>query len=431
MSDPASGRVFISYRREETASYAGRIYDRLTAQLGEDQVFMDVDTIALGVDFAEVITETLGSCEVLLAVIGPRWLTATDQDGQRRLENPDDLVRLEITAALERDIRVIPILVEGAVMPRRQELPEALASLARRNALSLRHESFRSDADRLVAAIQPILRPPAATQAAPSTGRIVSPGVDPGDIIAAPTAIQVLRHEEDVDGVAFSPDGRLLATACEDGIARMWEVASGQERAQFTHEEYVYGVAFSPDGRLLATASSDRTARVWEVASGQERARLTHKDMVIGVAFNPDGRLLATACHDQMARVWEVASGQERAEFTHDARVLGVAFSPDGRLLATASEDLTARVWEVASGQEHTRVTHDAEVYEVAFSPDGRLLATASEDLTAGVWEVANGQERARLSHDGSVVGVAFSPDGRLLATACDDDSARVWALVR
>jgi hypothetical protein len=120
---------------------------------------MDVDTIALGVDFAEVITQAVSTCEVLLAIIGPRWLTATDEGGRRRLDDPDDLVRLEITAALDRNIRVIPILVDGAVMPRRHELPDNLARLARRNALTLRHESFRSDADRLLAAIEPTARP--------------------------------------------------------------------------------------------------------------------------------------------------------------------------------------------------------------------------------------------------------------------------------
>ena len=158
MSASSSGGVFISYRRHEASHLAGRLYDRLAARFGDNQVFMDVDTIALGVDFAKVITQAVSTCEILLAVIGPGWLTAADEDGRRRLDDPDDLVRLEIAAALERDIRVIPILVEGAQMPRRQELPDDLASLARRNGLILRHESFRSDADRLIRAIEPILR---------------------------------------------------------------------------------------------------------------------------------------------------------------------------------------------------------------------------------------------------------------------------------
>ena len=118
---------------------------------------MDVDSIAPGLEFADVITQAVSACEVLLAVIGPRWLDATDQQGHRRLDNPNDLVRLELEAAFAADIRVIPILVEGATMPRRQELPDSIADLTRRNALILRHEAFRSDAARLMVAIEQIL----------------------------------------------------------------------------------------------------------------------------------------------------------------------------------------------------------------------------------------------------------------------------------
>ena len=146
--------IFISYRRQDTSHLAGRLYDRLADRFGDDQVFMDVDTIGPGVDFAEEITQAVSTCQVLLAVIGPRWLSATDEDGQRKLDDPEDIVRLEITAALERDILVIPILVDGAVMPRRQQLPDNLATLARRNALSMRHDGFKEVADRLITAIE-------------------------------------------------------------------------------------------------------------------------------------------------------------------------------------------------------------------------------------------------------------------------------------
>ena len=121
---------------------AGRLYDRLADRFGEGQVLIDVDAIELGVDFAEEISRAVAACKVLLAIIGPTWLTATDERGHRRLDDPDDIVRLEIEAALARNVRVIPILVEGAVMPNRQDLPEGLAGLSRRNALLIRHESL-------------------------------------------------------------------------------------------------------------------------------------------------------------------------------------------------------------------------------------------------------------------------------------------------
>jgi hypothetical protein len=157
MPDAEGGGIFVSYRRLETGHLAGRLYDRLADRFGEGQVFIDVDAIELGVDFAEEISRAVAACQVLLAVIGPNWLTTTDERGRRRLDDPDDIVRLEIEAALARDVRVIPILVEGAVMPGRDDLPESLASLARRNALFIRHESFRYDTGRLVTAIERVL----------------------------------------------------------------------------------------------------------------------------------------------------------------------------------------------------------------------------------------------------------------------------------
>ena len=128
MAEPAAGstgRIFISYRREETAYPAGWLFDRLAERFSPKQVFKDVDSIELGDDFVQMITRAVGSCDVLLALIGDQWLTITDVHGRRRLDDPDDFVRLEIEAALTRNVRIIPILVDGANMPRADELPLA------------------------------------------------------------------------------------------------------------------------------------------------------------------------------------------------------------------------------------------------------------------------------------------------------------------
>ncbi len=146
----AAGRVFISYRREETAYAAISLFDRLADRFGRSQIFKDIDSIQLGDDFVEVITTAVGSCDVLLALIGDQWLTITDEQGRARLDNPDDFVRLEIEAALNRNIRVIPILVEGARMPRPDQLPPSLAKLVRRNALELNPGHFDFDTSRLL-----------------------------------------------------------------------------------------------------------------------------------------------------------------------------------------------------------------------------------------------------------------------------------------
>ena len=145
----ASSRVFISYRREETAYPAGWLYDRLDERFGDAQVFKDVDSIPLGDDFVEAISTAVGSCDVLLALIGDKWLTITDERGRRRLDDPHDFVRLEVEAALARNVRVIPVLVDGARMPRADELPDSLAGLVRRQALELSPSRFDSDTNRL------------------------------------------------------------------------------------------------------------------------------------------------------------------------------------------------------------------------------------------------------------------------------------------
>jgi TIR domain len=141
----ASGRIFLSYRREETGYAAGWLYDRLNERFSNGQVFKDVDSIKLGEDFIDAIATAVESCDVLLALIGDRWLTITGPDGRRRLDAPEDFVRLEIETALTRDVRVIPILVAGAKMPDAADLPPNLASLVRRQALDLRPNHFKAD----------------------------------------------------------------------------------------------------------------------------------------------------------------------------------------------------------------------------------------------------------------------------------------------
>lgn len=152
-----SSRVFISYRRGDSSGHAGRIYDQLSTRFGDGQVFMDVDAIEPGVDFVDYIADAVGSCDVLVAVIGPDWLDASGPDGRTRLEDPHDFVRLEVSTALERDVRVIPVLVEGAAIPSERELPTPLTKLARRHALSVSDSRFKYDVGRLVETIDKVL----------------------------------------------------------------------------------------------------------------------------------------------------------------------------------------------------------------------------------------------------------------------------------
>lgn len=153
------GNVFISYRRDDAAAWAGRLHMALEKHFRRDQLFMDVDSIQAGLDFAKVIDVEVAKCDVMLVVIGKGWLDARDAAGRRRLDDPGDFVRLEVESALRRDIRVVPVLVDGASLPKAQDLPEDMQGLVRRQAVILRHEQFSSDLNVLVGEIGRRIRP--------------------------------------------------------------------------------------------------------------------------------------------------------------------------------------------------------------------------------------------------------------------------------
>ncbi|HET7897318.1 MAG TPA: toll/interleukin-1 receptor domain-containing protein [Flavisolibacter sp.] len=149
-----NGQIFISYRRDDSLGSTGRIYDGLLDVFPREQIFIDVDTIPPGEDFIDAIEKAVSSCDVLLAIIGKDWLQIKDRFGRRMLDNTSDFVRTEIRAALQRNVRVIPVLVEEADIPNPEDLPDDLKPLTRRNAIELSHTRFHSDVDRLIKAIQ-------------------------------------------------------------------------------------------------------------------------------------------------------------------------------------------------------------------------------------------------------------------------------------
>lgn len=233
--------------------------------------------------------------------------------------------------------------------------------------------------------------------------------------------------------VTFSPDGALVAAASDASFRPpVWDVETGELRFKLEgHTEPPHMVAFSPGGTRLVTGSDDGTARIWDAASGEQQHVLRAGSDVHAAAFTPDGQFVLTGEGSGDVTVWDAASLEPRRTLPgHAAAVTDLAFGPDG-LVVSASEDGTAKVWDLDAGEERlTFAGHGVLLNQVAVSPDGTVVATTSDDRTTRLWDPASGRELLTLvGHDALVYGVAFDPDGRLLATASPDGTVALHVL--
>jgi WD40 repeat protein len=478
-STPAAGRIFISYRRQETAYPAGWLYDRLVEHLGQGQVFKDVDSIELGDDFVEVITAAVAGCDVLLALIGDRWLTITGEDGQRRLDDPGDFVRLEIEAALTRNVRVIPVLVDGARMPRAGELPASLAKLVRRQALELSPSRFDFDTRRLLRVLDSSLAEAQARQAGSGPEVPVPPAPAGHDTDTQPSSVSIQASGQaaaasapaakapgpDTAGIQEEHEaadshvrrmlflrthrrraaaliglGVVLVTAVTITVVLTTQTSPTTGQTGFStgagpgHTGDVNSVAFSRDGTILASASDDRTVRLWNPAT-QKRIGPPlegQRSQLMTVALSPDGKVVASGGYDQTVRLWNTTTGQPigQALRGQDGRVNSVAFSPNGKLLASGSDDGTVMVRNPATREQVQFIhAHSGGVLTVAFSPDSKIVASGGQDGTVRLWNPTTGRPigQALRGQNGRVNSVAFSPNGKLLASGGQDGTVRLW----
>jgi WD40 repeat protein len=222
-------------------------------------------------------------------------------------------------------------------------------------------------------------------------------------------------------GVAFSPDGQVLAAANVDGALRLWRAADGQLLQVFVHPSGVTSVAFSPDGAWLVSGSYDGGVRFWRVKGGALTRTLKVEGTVWSVTVSPDGQRVAASGEDKMVHIWRVSDGVPlRALAGHALNVWHLAFSPDGRRLASGSFDKTAKIWDVESGALlHTLTGHSQAVVGIAWSATGDRIATSGDDATVRLWRAADGAaERVLTGGADHVYAVAFSADGEWLAGA-------------
>ena len=309
--------IFISYRRSDNPDAVGRIYDRLVSQFGKARVFKDVDSIPLGQDFRGHLNEIIGECAAVLAIIGPKWVDTRNSAGQRRLEDPDDFVRIELEAALARDVPVVPVLVGHAAMPGNSEVPASLASMVYRQSIEVRPDpDFHNDATRLVSALKVIIDPDApqdepAPVALPMRQRRFWPAAfAAATLVAIALAIPALRHLRETplpetrfeipipdtsdpqSPLALSPDGRLIVYGAGTGNdTRLWLRPLATTTAQpLAGTEGAISAFWSPDSRSIGFIANGALKRL--DLGGGAPLTLVASNARSGGSWNAEGIIL-------------------------------------------------------------------------------------------------------------------------------------------
>ena len=490
--------IFISYRREDSAKEADRLYVELSERL-VSTVFLDIDSIAPGEEFPQALDTALASSDVVLAIIGDKWLTL-EANGRRRLRDPNDYVRREIAVALGRNVHIIPVLVRGAKMPPADELPEELVPLSFKNAISLGSQTFRPDIVRLARRLAAIVPPSrllpdegAASLLAERAARWQHDKVEKLES----ECVQRLRVagfeprlviQEGLGGagharsrgaqyaVAFSPNGKMVASAGDDELIRTWQIETGTLlRTYAGHVGEVRSVCYSPDGNWIASGGSDKTVRVWDRWTGEaihcleghplriECVEFTPDGQVIlsgggdirlwdagtgelvlrindhpfFVGMSPDGNTIASLAHDGLLKLWDRCSGSlirsVQAQAKNAGALLFALFNSRGSQIVTGGCSPSLKIWDVATGRYIRSIETDIDtekhpIHAAAMSSDDKWIAVTDDQECFEIWDAVEGRRTFRLDRQENPLftSVRFSPDSSMLAGGCRDDSVRI-----
>ncbi|MDI1444331.1 protein kinase [Polyangium sp. 6x1] len=341
-------------------------------------------------------------------------------------------IRRRIVAGAIATLGAVALLVSLLASRARREAARAdeAAALAQGEAREMRNTTRMATARELLETDP--------TTALALLREIEPPGVPRGWSDLALTALHsgltlmVLPHHDSVFSAAWSPDGKRIATASRDKLARVWNAdGTGEPLLLRGHDSAVNAVAWSPDGKRVASASDDRTARVWNAdGTGEPLVLRGHGDAVSSAAVSADGKRIVTASYDKTVRVWNAdGTGEPLVLRGHDNAVLWAEFSPDGKHIVSASADRTARVWNAdGTGKPLILRGHEGKVRSASFRADGKRVVTASEDKTARVWNAdGSGEPLILRGHEGWVRSATWSPDGKRIVTTSDDKRARVY----
>jgi sugar lactone lactonase YvrE len=434
---------------------------------------MDIDTIEPGDDFRKVVRNAVGSCDVVLVMIGKQWQSMTDAQGRRRLDDPEDWVRVEIATALANpDVRVIPVLVRGASMPGEQELPGDLKELSWRNAIELSDSRFQHDANRLAGVIERTLERPGTvpagrqrksnitrywpivlgmlllglvigtvvygrmsfgTSQAPPPTMVDTAADPPGPAGTAGSnglpLIRTIASSGQISSAALSTDGQIAALGSYDGTIKLWSTSEDTLLGTLKAGTTVLSLALSKDSQMLAAGLSSTVVKVWRLSDGTALTPLEGlPDEVYSTTFSPDGRRVAGGAAPDVL-IWQVSDGMLLHTLAgHSSRNNSLAFSSDGERLASGGYYAVTKLWQL-SDSTLLRDLESGELGIVAFSPtDAELLATSGNGGSVYIWRVRDGALLHDLAgHTKVVESIAFSGDGQTLVSVSNDIEVRRW----